>query len=51
MMTKKHVALTAVLIMIVFGVTVVVYPLIFNPVTTTAPATSPANMPVVPAGH
>ena len=50
MMKKKNVALTAILIMIVFGVTVVVCPLIFNPVTTTAPEASPANMPVAPAG-
>lgn len=51
MMTKKHVAWTSILIMIVFGITVLVYPLIFNPTTTTAPDASPANMPVVPAGR
>lgn len=51
MMTKKHVAVTAIFLVVVFGVTVVVYPLIFNPTTTTAPDASPANMPVVPAGQ
>lgn len=49
MMTRKTMALTAVILVVVFGVTVVVYPLIFNPNTTTAPEASPANMPVVPA--
>ena len=50
MMTRKNVAITAVIMIVVFGLTVVIYPLIFNPVTTTAPDASPANMPVAPAG-
>jgi|GEM_PF-5233501 hypothetical protein len=51
MMTKKHVAWTAIFLVVVFGLTVVIYPLLFNPNTTTAPDASPANMPVVPAGQ
>lgn len=48
MLTRKGIAVTAIVLIVVFGVTIITYPLIFNP-TTTSTDESPANMPVAPA--
>lgn len=50
MLKRKTVAWIAVTLVVIFGVTVVVYPLIYNPNSTDTSEASPANMPVAPVG-
>ncbi len=46
-MKHRTIAIVAVLVLMVFGATILVYPMLFNPVNNTAPANGPE--PMVPA--